>query len=115
MRSSYLLHMLLQIAHSALAAVVLDQPVHRVLLKLHIRVLQACALLRLRGEVAGGNYHLFLEHVARDLHHLHAVEQGGGDRVKRVGRADEEEQADALPACRRAIRLSAPSTGCSRT
>src|SRR3954454_21100589 len=81
----------LQVAHSRLARVALDDCLERVARELDLRAAEAVALHLARHEVALRDLELLLLRVAGQLYELHAVEQRPRDRVEQVRGADEQD------------------------
>lgn len=88
---AHLLDLLLELSHSRLAAVVPNERRDSVVRQLDVGILESCPVLGLRSEVPTCDRGLLLGDVAAHFEHLHSVEKRSGDRVERVGGADEED------------------------
>src|SRR3569623_1578993 len=84
-------HLPLQVAHPGLARVAVDDLGHRRVLEHHLLLVQAVLLQLLGDQELPRDVHLLLARVARDLQHLEAVPQGGGDGIHHVRRGDEHD------------------------
>ena len=80
----------LEPAHAGLARVLADDGAQQLVGQRQLRTPQAVGLELLREEVALRDPELLVLGVARELDHVHAVEQRAGDRVQRVRGADEQ-------------------------
>lgn len=81
----YLLDMLLQVPHSALTAVILDEYIDCAGLQNDISVLETRGFLSLRTEVLVRNDGLLVSYVSTDFEDLHTVKQRRGDSIEVVG------------------------------
>mmetsp|Transcript_11480 Transcript_11480/g.34080 ORF Transcript_11480/g.34080 Transcript_11480/m.34080 type:complete len:824 (+) Transcript_11480:877-3348(+) len=86
-----LLRVLLEVAHAGLTAVPADELESSAVGEFHLVLGDAHLLPRVGVEVFLHDGHLLVRHVAREAHHLHAVEQGPRNGVQHVGRAQEED------------------------
>ena len=86
-----LVEVLLEVAHPRLAGVALGDEHEGVPRVAHRAPLEAVLLEALRDEVVLGDLELLGIDVARQLDDLHPVDEGSGDRIQSVGRADEED------------------------
>ncbi len=86
-----LVEVLLEIAHAGLAGVALGDEEEGVPRVAHRAALEAGLVEALRDEVVLGDLELLRIDVAGQLDDLHAIDEGRGDRVQGVGRADEED------------------------
>jgi hypothetical protein len=85
-----LVYVLLQIPDAALPAVVFNENIYNLRLKLHIGILQTACIFRLGTKIFGGDDSLFFRNVARHFKDLHTVQKRRGDGVKIVGCTDEQ-------------------------
>ena len=87
---------LVELTHTALEGVVLDQPVDGPLGELHVALSQPDLVKRVGDQVSLGDLHLLLRDVATHLDHLHTVTQGAGDVADVICRGDEERPAEVV-------------------
>ena len=88
--AQHLGNLLLELAHTALAGVAVDNLGDSGLGEGYLFLLEAVLLQLLGNEMLAGNLDFLLGDVAVDLYHLHAVEQGLGDGAQVVGSGNEQ-------------------------
>ena len=72
-RGFYLLNVLLQVANTALTAVILDKDIHGSRIEDNIRVLQTRCLTGLGSKIFFGDRRFLLRDVSANLDNLHAI------------------------------------------
>ena len=87
---------LVELTHTALEGIVLDQTVDGALGELHVALPQPDLVERVGDQVSLGDLHLLLRDVAAHLDHLHTVTQGAGDVADVICRGDEECPAEVV-------------------